>query len=247
MCCKLHSKTFADCARHQIEQGVVADRFVLEQITDKAPSARGSECPATGFRIEVVHVLLGERQITHYVLVDALVDSPCLPRSEVGTHFQVKETISKGHRHAICHALVAVTIACCDDHNIVRQTILADATIQNQLIACSLHRGRGRVHFIKEENNDGILRGEFLVGQIDRGSPIHLAVVFVEERDAANVSRLHLRHTQINDCAAKFVADFCDNIRFADAGRAPEKDGTLDLERNEHRLTGLNAGDRETV
>ena len=179
--------------------------------------------------------------------MNAFVNSPVLPCSKVGSHFQVQETISEGHWHAICHTLVRVTVTCGNDNDIIGQLVLTDSTVQNQLIACSLNSWGCRVHFIEEENNHWVLFCEFFIGQIDGCGPVHLVDIFVEVRDASNISRLHLRHTQVNDETTKFIRNFLNNLRLADAGRAPQENRTLCLESFENSLTGLNGSDCEIV
>lgn len=244
---ELASETLTDSTCRQIEQSVVISVLVLEKFANEDPRAGSSKRMTGRLSVVFVHVLLCEGQITNYVLVDALVDSPSLPRSEVGTHLQVNETIRKRLRHAIRNALVRVAVTSSDHDHVRGQLVLTNATVENQLISSSHHRGGSRVHFIKEQHHDRVLSSRLLVGQIDRGSPIHLARVLVEVGDTTNVSGFHLRHTQIDHQTTEFLSDLSDHLRLTDAGRTPEKDGTLLAKRFENGPARLNAGDSQIV
>ena len=179
--------------------------------------------------------------------MNAFVDCPVLPRSKIGAHFNMQEPISKGHRHTISNTLVAITVTCRNNNHVVRKLVLTNTAIENQLISCSLYSRGSRVHLVQEQTYDRILTSKFLVREINWGSPVHLANVFVEEGNTTNVSGFHLRHTQINHKTTKLLSDFGNNLTLTDTGRAPEKHGTLDLESLENCLTGLNTSNGEIV
>ena len=179
--------------------------------------------------------------------MNALVDSPLLPRIEVIPHFKVNETISEGHGHTIRNTLVAVTVTSSNDDHIVGQLVIADPTIEDQLITSSHNRGRRRVHFIKEKNDDRILSSEFFCRKINGLGPIHLVDILIEVGDTTNISRFHLRHTQVNHVTTEIISDLLHDLRLADARRAPEKDGPLRLECSKNSLASLSRSDRQMI
>ena len=188
-----------------------------------------------------------KRQVTNNVFVNAFVHSPVLPRSKIGSHFNVNETISKGHWHAICHTFVTVTVTCRNDNNVIGEIVLTDTTVQDKLITCSLHCWGRTVHFIKEKNYDGMLCGKLCVRQVNWLSPIHLVDIFVEVWNTTNVSWLHLCHTQVNHRTVEFCGNFCNNVRLTDAGRAPQEHGTFCFECSQESFANLNRGDSQIV
>jgi ABC-type dipeptide/oligopeptide/nickel transport system ATPase component len=213
---------------------------ISKQIADKDPRTRGSERTRRAFSVEVVTVLLSEREITNNVSVNTLVDSPSLPSIEVVTHFKVNEAVSERHRHAIRDTLVTVAVTSSNDNNVIRQLILTNPTIEDQLITSSLHSRGSRIHLIEEKNYDWVLCSEFFAGKIDGLGPIHLTDFLIEVRDTTNVSRFHLRHTQIDHVTTEFVSDVLNAFGLADTRRAPQEDWTLDLKRSKNSLAGLN-------
>jgi len=244
---ELSRETFADSACNQIEQRVIIHRLITEQIAHEHPRTRRSECARRTLRIEVITVLLGEREITNDILVNVLVHRPLLPGAEVITHLEVNETISQRHRHTISDALVAVAVTSSHDHNIVGQLILAHATIENELVASSLNSRGSRVHLVQKQNDDGILRADLFRGEIDGLSPVHLTDVLVEERNTTDISGFHLCHTHIIHIAAEFISDFLNHFGLADARGTPEEHRALCLECSEESLAGLNRRDSEMI
>ena len=149
------------------------------------------------------------------------------------------KAVCQGSWHAVCDAFVRFTVTSSHHDNIVRQSILAHTTVQDQLICSRLHRSRGRVQLVQEQHHNGILAGSFFIGQFNRGSPVHLASVLVVERDTTNVCGLHLTQSQVNHKAAQLGSDAFHQFGFANARRAPQEQRALGLECFEDRLASL--------
>ena len=227
---KLHCQAFAHSTCYQVGKGVVVAIGIVQQLAHKGPAARSSECTAGALAIKVVQVLFGKAQVTNHVFVDVIEHRPFLPRRKVHFHFLVNETICQRSGHTISHTLVAFAITCCYHNNIVRQLILANTTIQNQLISSGLHTGRGTVEFVHEQYHQRILAGQFFVRQFHRGCPIHLADFFVVKRNTTNVSGFHLPQTQVNHITVEVSSNALHQLALANAGGTPQEQRTLDFE-----------------
>ena len=173
--------------------------------------------------------------------------SPLLPRCKVHLHLLVNKAVCQRRGHAIGHAFVAFTIACGNHNHIVRQFILANSAVQDQLISRRLDASRSRVHFVQEQHHNGIFCGSFFIGKVNRRRILHDILFFVVERNTTNVSGFHLAQTQVNHQAAKFFGNAFHKLTLANTRRAPQEQGTFDLECLEQGFTGLQGGDGATI
>ena len=227
VCHELDSNTFANCTCNQVSQFGVSAVVIFQQLRHKGPRTRRSKRARARTRIKVVQVLFRKTHVTNHVLVDSVGNSPVLPGLVIYTHFQVNETVSQRSRHTISNTFVAFTVTSGNHNHVLRQNILTDTTVQDQLIRTCLNAWCGTVHFVQEQNDNGMLACKFFVGQIDRRSPIHLFVVLVEERNTTQVSGFHLRQTQVNERTAKFAGNTFHNFGLTNTRRAPQEYGTL--------------------
>ena len=78
---------------------------------------------------------------------------PRTPVVEVGVELEVHKTIRKRVWHSKDDRTIFFAIACRNDDPTVRQLILTDAPIKNELIETRLHDRWRRIEFVEEQNS----------------------------------------------------------------------------------------------
>ena len=243
---ELHSKAFAHSTCNQVGQSFVI-HTVIQELAHETPRARSSKSTAGTFGVEVVEVLLGKTQVTNHVLVHPVVYSPLLPRSKVHLHFLVNETVSQRSWHAVSHTLVTFAVTCSHHDHVVRQHILANATVQDQLVCGTLHTWSGRVQLVQEQDHNRVLLGSFFVGQFDWWSPVHLANVFVVKRNTTDVSGFHLAQAQVDHETVEITGNAFNQFALANARRTPQEQRTFDTESCQQTVASLGGGYGTTI
>ena len=240
---KLNSQALANRTSNQVRQRSIAFAVFHQQLGHERPGARCRKRAARATRVKVEQRLFREAVEANHVFVDAVVDSPRMPRIKVDAQFQVDKTVCQRSRHAVSNALVRLTVASSNDHHVVGQFIRSNAPVQDQLVCCGLYGRSSGVHFVQEQDDNRPLGSKFFAREFNRGSPGHNAQVFVEVRDTTQVRRLHRRHTQVDRSAFHFASNAGNQFRLANAHRSPQEHRTLGFEAAEYGTPGFDCSD----
>ena len=144
----------------------------------------------------------------------ARAHSPPTPVIEVGFEFQMDKSVAQRSRHREVYAPLGSRIAGGDDHPAVRQHILSQLAVENQLVAAGLRHLRSRCQLIEKEN-------ALALGRQELGwNPFGL--VCGDTRQSPKIDRIELDGTNVKKLKVKIGSDLRHDLRFTDAARAPD-------------------------
>jgi hypothetical protein len=144
----------------------------------------------------------------------ARAHGPLAPVVQVGFEFEMDKTIAQRPRHREMHATLRGRIAGGDDHPPVGQHVLAQFAVEHQLVAAGLRHLRRRGQLIEKENAFPSV-GRNLGGThsvwsaLIRGSP--------RRSTGSSCTARTSRKLEV-----EIVRDLGDDLRLADAARAPD-------------------------
>jgi hypothetical protein len=126
----------------------------------------------------------------------------------------MNETISEWPRHRKMHTPLRRRVACGDYHPAVWKHVFAQFAVEHQLVAPGLRHLRRRGQFIEKEN-------AFPCGGQEFGwHPFGL--VCFDSGQPPQIDRIELHGANIKELKGEIVRDLRDDLRFADAARAPD-------------------------
>ena len=125
------------------------------------------------------------------------------------------------------YAVVVLAVAQGDHEGTLRQGVLPDAPVQDQLVGRHLHALGAGGDLVQQQ--DGVFAVALLVGQDVRRQPHGARAALVGIDQAADLHLAHLGQADIDDFIAVFVPDMADDLGFAHARRAQAEDGMLDI------------------
>ena len=131
--------------------------------------------------------------------------------------------VCQWRRHGIGHAPISLAITSCKDRPAIRNPILSQTPIQNQLIRSSRHTWRCRSDFIQKQNAFRTMS----LGIRQHGGNRPLDNLTITKWNAAQVTWLHLRQTNIDQRDVMPCRNFGYHLRFTYTGGAPQHHGCM--------------------
>jgi hypothetical protein len=141
------------------------------------------------------------------VRVDASHGGVVEPVLLIEVEVDVDEAVAQRRGHGVDHAAVALAVAGSDDVPVLRERVVADAEVEDELVRRSADGRRRGVHLIKEEDAGRIA----VRGQEVGWEPLHAPTLRVGHREAADVDLAELRETNVADLELLLCAELMDD------------------------------------
>jgi hypothetical protein len=145
---------------------------------------------------------------------DPRPDRPLRPVVEIRFEVEMHEPVAQRPRHGEVNAALRGRIACGDHNPAIRQHILAELPVQDQLIAARLGHLRSRGQLVEKEN--AFACG----GEKPGGHPF--GPVFGDPRQAPKIDRVKLHGPHVEKVVPEIVGNLSNDLRLADAACAPD-------------------------
>ena len=212
-----------------------ADRHTdLQKVGCVVPGAGGG--PGNGVLVEVVEEVGAEVQKRDDLLPDSIGQGIGFPAIQVALDREVKETVGKGGGHLRDGSTVLGTVTRTHDVPVVRDNIVTNSPVEDELHSHVLDRRGGQVDLIQEQ--DALTAAGEEGGGGESGY-----IPLVHVRKAANVGGGELAEAKVNDLHFVLGGRLVDDGGFADAGGSPHHHGTADPVLDEGIDVGVGFGD----
>ena len=135
---------------------------------------------------------------------DSGLHSPSAPVHEVGFEIEMDEPVPQRPRHREVHSAVGGRIARRDDHPPIGQLVLAQLSVEDQLVAAGLGHLRRRSQFIEKEN----------ALSVDRQEPGRnpFGAVRRNARQAPQIDRIELHGPDVEKLPLEIGSDLGNNL-----------------------------------
>ncbi len=189
---------------------------ILVDVVDEGPAARAWKGTRVGAGVEAVQQVGAELDERTQVVVNLMGHGPLVPVVDVDVVVQVHEAVGQRRGHGMDHRAVTDAVASSHDEPALRQLVLADLAVEDELVGGGLDRLRRAVDLVQEQHTLA------LGGQEVGGEPLHVLLDSVDHGEALEVDRVEQGQAHVAQLELHVFGDLGHDVGFADARRTPD-------------------------
>src|ERR1700739_4953937 len=210
------------------ETALLPARETTQDIRSHFPRAWGWPGVHVGRRVRIMEKRRLEAQKGDDLRSNPRLDGPFAPVQEVRLKIEMDEAVPQRSWHREMDASLRGGIAGGDHDPTIRESVLAELPVKNQLGATSLGHLRRRSQLVEKQNALPTVREEF------RRHPFR--AIGGNSWEAAQVDRIELHRPDVEELAFPVGGDLSNNLRLPDAARAPDMQGYTFADQRMKRL-----------